>query len=250
MFVQSVIEGLKAILNWHILLGMVAVSVATVGFMILIGVLMTSRDESTGGIKAGAGCLLYGFGGPVIQALSVGFFILLLLPALLADRGFTPGPIVAALSGSLIKMSLFGLGATLLICFIPFVGQVIANTPGVVTFMIGIFVIKPLISQFFSAVTGEKIPAEVFPGFLACVGYVLIGLILCSVLLVVLALIRDQVKRRTDPLGYMLQKHSGDSPGLQWVALMLGAVFGLIPLLMYAKYVALALRALNIGTKV
>ena len=87
MFFQSIFEGLKAIFDWHILVGMAGVSIVSVGFIVAIGAMMASGSESSGGARTGAGCLLYALGGPVIQALGVGFFILLLLPSLLGHGG-------------------------------------------------------------------------------------------------------------------------------------------------------------------
>ena len=246
MFIQSVIEGIKAIFDWHILLGMAGVSIVSVGFITAIGAMMTAGSESTEGARTGAGCLLYALGGPVIQALSVGFFILLLLPALLGDGGFTPAEVVGALSGSLVKVTFLSLLVVLILCFIPGFGKLISDTPGVITFMIGIFIMKPLISRFYKAVTDQKIPSEVFPGFFACVGYVIVGIILCYALFVVLALVRDQMKRRSDPVGHMMEQYGvgGQSGNMQLVGLLVGPAIGLIPLLMYAKYVALKLQEL------
>lgn len=246
MFFQSVIEGIKAIFDLHILVGMAGVSIVSVGFIMAIGAMMASGSESSEGARTGAGCLLYALGGPVIQALGVGFFILLLLPSLLGDGGFTPAEVVGALSGSLVKISLLSLVVVLLLCFIPVLGKLISDTPGVITFMIGIFIMKPLISRFYKAVTDEKIPSDVFPGFFACVGYVIVGIILCYALFIVLALVRDQVKRRSDPVGHMMERYGGggESGSMQLVGMLVGPAIGLIPLLMYAKYVALKLQEL------
>ena len=246
MFLQSIFEGLKAIFDWHILVGMAGVSIISVGFIVAIGAMMASGSESNGGARTGAGCLLHALGGPVIQAIGVGFFILLLLPSLLGDGGFTPTEVVGSLSGSLVKISLLSLVGVLILCFIPGFGKLISDTPGVTTFMIGIFVMKPLISRFYKAVTGQKIPSDIFPGFFACVGYVIVGIVLCFALFMVLALVRDQVKRRSDPVGHMMEQYGGggQSGSLQLIGMLVGPAIGLIPLLMYAKYVALKLQEL------
>lgn len=70
---------------------------------------------------------------------------------------------------------------------------------------------------------------------------------LLGVFHVAVALIADQVKESTDPGGYLMDQYRSE-PGsaMTLIGMLIGPMLGIIPLLMYGQYVALAIQQLNL----
>jgi hypothetical protein len=226
MFWQSVIEGIGALFDWHIIVGAIAVAGISYAVPILSG-LMIGNNES--GARAGAGCIMMLIGGPIAQACAVTLFVLFCFPSIVGSGGFTPIAIAGALWWPVLKYGLLAMIFVLLLSVIPLLGHFIASTPGVPLFLQGIFVIKPFTELLF-AVTGNQIPDSVFPGFWLCVGYAVIGTIICYGAIFAAAWIGTK-KDSSEPSGFPML-----------IGLVLGAISGLIPLLMYGRYIATSLR--------
>lgn len=242
MFWQSVIQGLSSLTNWEIWVGMLAVGLIQVTFVSLLGA-MVMNDKP--GVRSMVGFLLGLSLSPVIQALAVTAFIVLLLPSLFLGRGFTPLELVDALAGTSIKYGLLALALVFVLCFIPIVGGLMSKMPGLPTFLQGILVFRPISKILLYSVLGkDKVSNDFYPGFWACVGYLIIGHILIYVAFIVISIVEDKIKERRDPIGHMLDRHSEEPTTFQFIALQfLSPMLGIIPLLMYAKYVALSVQA-------
>lgn len=242
MFWQSILQGLVSLTYWEIWVGMIAVGLTQIIFTTLIGFLVM-RDDS--GAGATAGCLLQATMGPVIQALAVTAFIVLLLPAMSLSRGFTPAELMAALAGTAIKYGLLALLFVFVLSLIPLVGGIVSKTPGLATFLQGILVFKPISRILVYSLLDRKPPDDIYPGFFACVAYFIIACVLIWIAFVVVSLIADKIKERRDPLGHMLDKYRDEPTTFQLMAIQfMGPMLGIIPLLMYGKYVALNVNAL------
>jgi hypothetical protein len=235
MFWQSIWLGVQALTDWHILVGMAGIAISLLVWRILIG-LLVGNDES--GARMAVGCWLEMLGGPVAQALVVCGFILTCFPSILAGRGFTPPAIISDTAPAAIGFALLGCVGVCLLCFIPLVGGFISDTPGVVTFLQGIFIFRPLAETLFERFShGKHLPNEVFPGFWLCVGYAFVGLVLTYLIMVIAAIANSTV-------GKMRNSYPDQRPSL-WTVLfgmLLGSVCGVIPLLMYGRYLGLALH--------
>ncbi len=57
MFTQSVIEGIKALSDWRIPVGMAGVCIVSVGFITATSVVMRSVSESDPGRDLAVGCI-------------------------------------------------------------------------------------------------------------------------------------------------------------------------------------------------
>jgi hypothetical protein len=225
MFWQSVGSGLLAFSNWHIIVGAFAVLAASIVVPTIAGLTI---GESDSGARMGAGCFIMVIGGPIAQACAVTLFVLFCLPAIMADGGFTPMAVVAVIWSRVLISGLLAMLFVFVLAVMPLIGPFIANTPGVPLFLQGIFVIKPLTKQIFIAATGKQLPDSAFPGIWACIGYVLIGIAVCYTAIFVSALIAP--KRENSSFTF-------------FVGIILGAISGLLPLLMYGRYIAAAIKA-------
>jgi hypothetical protein len=242
MFWQSILQGLFSLTYWEIWIGMVAVGLAQIVFTMLIGLLVMPNDSGAG---ATAGCLLQATMGPVIQALAVTAFIVLLLPAILLGRGFTSPELVAALAVTSLKYGLLALLFVFVLSLIPFIGGIVSKTPGLATFLQGVLIFKPISRILLYSLLDRKPPNDIYPGFWACVAYFIIACVLIWIAFVVVSLIADKIKERRDPVAHMLDRYRDEPTTFQLMAIQfLGPMLGIIPLLMYGKYVALNVRAL------
>ena len=244
MFWQSVGAGLSSILDWHILLGMACVSIASILYPVIVGLTMGDGES---GARTGAGCLLMIVGGPLIQAAAVSGFVLLCLPAIIGGQGFTPAAVIGPLFWPVFKAGFLAMLLVLAFCFIPIVGRFIADTPGVPVFLQGIFMLKPISKKLYYTITdGTRLPDSAFPSFWSCLGYVVIGLVLCWAAFICLAIVADQVKKRRDPLGHMMDQYqSQPSSGMMILGMFIGPTLGIVPLLMYGRFVGLSIQGLQ-----
>jgi len=244
MFWQSVGQGIASLADWHVLVGMAGVSVASLVYPLLVGLTMGSGES---GPRVGAGCLFMLVGGPLVQAAAVSGFVLVCLPAIIGSGGFTPGPLIGPLLWPVLKAGLLAMLLVLMLCFIPVVGKIIADTAGVPVFLQGIFMLKPITKKLYYAITdGQRLPDSAFPSFWNSVGYVLIGLALCWAAFIVAALVADQIKKRTNPVGHMLDQYRSEPTStMTLVGMFIGPLLGIVPLLMYGKYVGLAVQSVR-----
>jgi hypothetical protein len=242
MFWESVLLGIKALADWHILVG-IAFIVAASFIPMVIASAAIGDGESTA--RSTTGCLMAGVGGPIIQAIAVSLFILVCLPSLLLGKGFTPVEVIAQAAWPVMKSGLVALVIVFVLCIVPGIGKLVSSTPGVTIFLQGIIVFRPIARDLYAIVAnGEKLPADVFPGFWLSIAYIGIGIALTWLGLILLALVDDQYQKRADPAGHLIRSYTNEPSGFQVIiAQFVGPICGILPLLMYGRYVALAIRS-------
>lgn len=251
MFWQSVGAGLAGLADWHVQAGILGAALASALFLVP-AILVMPGDQDSGalaGARTGCGCVLALLGAPLCQAAAVTGFLLLCLPAVLGTGGFTPAAAIASLAWPVFKVGFWAFLLVLVLCIVPGLGKLITSTPGVPVFLQGIFILKPILRDLYPIFAdGAHLPDSVFPTFLHCAGYVTIGLVLSVTAFFALFLIREKMRERTDPLGLLLeqtQQRPTPSPREQLIAMFLGPLLGVIPLLMYGRYVSLALASMG-----
>jgi hypothetical protein len=244
MFWQSVIEGVSSLADWHVLVGVVGVSLVSVLYLVVSGLLL---GNASSGARVGAGFAFMFVGGPVFQALAVTGFVLLCLPVIIGSGGFTPAALVGFLWWPVVKQGFIALIIVIVLCFLPIIGRIIAGTPGVPVFLQGVLMLKPISKGLYYVITGgRELPDSAFPSFWQSIGYLVIALVLCWVAFLVIALVSDQIKKRTDPLQHMLDQYQSEPTGAASIAgMFIGPVIGIIPLLMYGRYVHLAIGVIG-----
>src|SRR5258708_31305239 len=119
--------------------------------------------------------------------MAVSLFILFCLPSLLFGTGFTPPGVISEVLIPVLQSCFVTLGLICLLSFIPIVGGVVSQTPGVPVFLQGIFVLGPLTHYLYEAGThGKHLPDTAFPNFWLSLGYVAIGLVITYALMFVI----------------------------------------------------------------
>ncbi|MBA3484184.1 MAG: hypothetical protein H0T51_20450 [Pirellulales bacterium] len=250
MFWESVTAGITRLFDWHILLAAAGVSLSTLLYWIVVGKILSTENE-----RFGPGCLLgfMFFGGPLIQIIAVTCFVFVCLPAIIGQGGFTPASAMGALLWPVLKAGFWAGVLVFLLSCLPIIGGIISNTPGVPVFLQGIFMLKRLSKLIYYGLTDTKLPDSVFPSFWANVGYVILAIVLFYITYLMIAapvaLAAGQIKKRRDPIGHYLDQFkphdNRPSPTVQLVGGMIGPLVGILPLLMYGRYVFLSIGALQ-----
>jgi hypothetical protein len=130
------------------------------------------------------------------------------------------------------------LGLICLLSFIPIVGGVVSQTPGVPVFLQGIFVFGH--TNTLSLRGGDSWKASPRcsnPEFLALLGLCSDWLGITYASIFVISFIVEQLLRR-----FNAENGSGQSGVSFLIGALLGPVVGIVPLLMYSKYVVLYLK--------
>ncbi len=140
-----------------------------------------------------------------------------------------------------------------LLSLVPFLGKIVSETPGLDVFLQGIFILRPIAhSLYYNIADGRTLPNSALPSFWHSLGYVVIGLILCQIGMHVCGIalfgvyeIANEIRKRRDPLGYMLDNRESDpTTSMEIIGGFAGTVIGLVPLLMYGQYISLSMQAL------
>ena len=100
MFWQSVGQGIVSFTDWHIIVGAIGVSLCSLLHVFIGGTIMGDNDSKA---KTGAGCLMMLLGGPILQAFGVSCFILICLPAIIGQGGFTPTELIGPMFWPVLK---------------------------------------------------------------------------------------------------------------------------------------------------
>ncbi len=241
MFWSSVGQGLSTLSHWEVWVGILAIGGANLALLFAVGWIFAS-SRSVGGAASAMG--FHMIGGPIIEATAITAFVVLLLPTLLGGDGFTPSEMAIALMPRAIKYGLCALLFVITLCFVPVVGQLITNVPGLATFLQGILILRPVSRLIITATLGkERMSNDVFPGFFACVGYFIVGLILTAIAFMLISVVADRIRQERDPVGHMLDQYGQEPTALQsLVGLFLGPSLGVIPLLMYGQHIAIGVQ--------
>jgi hypothetical protein len=233
MFWQSVVGGLAVLLHWQVWVAIVVYAALQFAWIMGIGMLMGGNSESGG--RQAAGCLTHMIGGTIFQALLLGGVVLFLTPLMLGGDHAMPLSFFTTFAWPIVKACFLALVITLVLSFLPIVGGLISNTPGVDTFIQGV-----VIFRFFSAGFIERIldranihVANLYPGFWSSVGYLVLATVFVYACFFAFAALGVTLSRN---------RYSEDSPASFFLGMALIPILGMLPLFMYANHVALAIQ--------
>ena len=176
----------------------------------------------------------YMIGGIVLEGILMAFTIAFLLPILLGGLSVTPISEVIPLWWPIVKAGAIAMLAVTVLSLIPIIGGLIAHSPAIETFVEGV-----IIFRFFSEYSVNQMLIEanargsVYPGFWACIGFIIITTVIVYLIIFGLALLS--------------MPFEGTVIG-EFFLIIGGRVFcvlgGMIPLFMYSSYTRLALMQL------
>jgi hypothetical protein len=229
MFWSSIIDGLALFLHWQVWVAMVAYAVVWLGFMVGCGAL--GSDESAKR-TLGAGCL-YMVGGLVLQAVLMGLLVAWLLPIFFGKGQGLALSDLGSIAWPLTKLSLLAMVFVLVLSILPFVGDIVANAPGIQQYILAVAIFRGVLTR---AMNSQGVSSSgAYPSFWIALAF---GVV--SVVLVYAALFGT---------GAALMKSSRDSwtgeERMKTFASLagfgIGLFGGLIPFFMYTQYVRSAL---------
>lgn len=183
-----------------------------------------------------AGCLFTALVGPLFQGLIMSIFVGFYLPMMLGSKEVMSSALVLSFLWPLVKAGFAAVIVVTVLCFVPVLGGLIAQSPGIQNFLLGVIIFR-LVAGPALAEASEKysISSSVYPGFWSAVGYLIIAGLLVRLILYGGAFASSIAKNRTAS-----EKMEAI---LMALAPSLGVLGGLLPLFMYAQHVRLALVA-------
>jgi hypothetical protein len=228
VFWKSIIEGFTILGQWEVWLA--AVLYLAVNFAFLMVVAKMIGEEELGW-RIGAVWLFHMIGGTILHGILMGLTIAFLLPILLGGASAAPISAIGALLWPLIKIGVIAIIAVTILSFIPVIGAFIAHSPGIQAFLEGLIIFRFLSGYAIEQILAEAgIQGSVYPGFWACIGFLIIAGVLVRLIMLgaafVCLLFEDTLAGEVIPV---------------FGGLVLGVLGGMIPLFMYSSYVQLSL---------
>jgi len=232
MFWQSVLGGIGVLAHWQVWIALVLY--AGLQFAWLIGIGMLMGNSESGGLMA-AGCLTHMIGGTVLQSLLLGGVVLFLTPIMLGGDHAMPLGFFTTFAWPIVKACFFALVISFAIAFLPIIGRLITDTPGLDAFIQGIIIFRLFSGAFIEYLLKEanlNVP-NLYPGFWSSVGYFVLAIVLFYICLFIFAALGTTITRN---------QYGGESGASFIVGMALMQILGLLPLFMYANHVTLAIQ--------
>ena len=229
MFWKSIIEGLAVFGHWQIWIAAIIYTATLFGFMMVFALVFWKNEEAPRRILMGS--LSYMVGGIVLEGALMALMIAFLLPILLGGSSINPVSEIISLLWPIVKIGLIAMVAVTILCIIPFIGGLIAHSPGIQTFLEGIIIFRLLSGYAIDTIlTTANVQGNVYPGFWACIGFLIIAAVIVRLVMFGMAFLCVTFEDTT--VGELIPVVVGS---------MLGALGGMIPLFMYCSYVRISL---------
>ena len=223
MFWKSILEGLLLLGHWEFW-------AAFFGYMVLfVAFNWITYLVSGKGQNENRGCVFVALFGPFYEGVTIGIFILCLLPTLFAEGGLPP---IAAVITSLIFLGIAAFASVVglfVLSVIPVLGHFMKAMPAAYKFVQGVIIFRIMI-----AFAEHNEPQIAFPSILALFAYLAIGVLLGGVI--------------TTLLGLRYLQPSATEPDEKYTSFMAnvgmpaaGSLMGLFPLMMYMAYASLSM---------
>lgn len=224
MFWSSVLHGFKVLAHWEVWLALVLYGVATFVWLWLIGRVLGGGES---GKRQVAGCFVHAIGGTLYQGLLQTLLVVWLMPIMLGGDDAIDLSYVPSFIGPLVFAAIISTVVVFFLTIVPLVGSLLENTPGLDTFLQGMIIFRLFSASYLSQVSGDS-GGSVYPGFWHSAGYVLVALVATWTLMLSLS-----------ALAHRFSKSEEESEGVLFLlAPSLLKLAGLLPLFMYAGYVA------------
>lgn len=238
MFWRSIAVGVQMLFtHWEIWLSAVVYVIIFLGYLFLFG---TALSKSANSDRAQmTGCLTYMITGPAVQGILVSFMVTGLLPILCGSDDFLPFSFLIENWWPIAKAGLLTIIVTIILMFIPVVGEFISRTPGTVIFIQGIIVYKLLIHHVLrDVIKYPNLSVDIFPGFWTSIGFLILSIVFVYIFTLVSIYI-------------LLRSKVVDSDTINSLSFITGNLVGVLPGLLsiciYCSYVNLKI-AQNITT--
>lgn len=217
MFWSSIIGGLKVLTFWEVYLAAIIFTIISVGPMVIIG-LIGEKNKAVGCL---GGMLI----APVFQALATLIFVFTLFPIILGfaeDAAWSfPWKVLLLSPWPMIKVALIIMLATIILSFIPVLGQ-IQSLHTFASGAISLILVLGILHSAYPNIPVEKI--NIMPGILTIIGFLAIAGIFSWASTMLVALTATAMGERAKEYTML-------------IAFPLGGVFGFIPVFIYGSYI-------------
>jgi len=234
MFWKSIITGLSILGHWQVWVAVVLYMAISFVFLFLIVRRTKKAGEDESGSRIAKGFLFYMIGGIVLEGILMGLMIVFLLPILLGGSSAAPISEIIILLWPIIKIGIIASLVVTVLSIIPFIGEFIASSPGIQTFLEGVIIFRLLSGYAIEQMLTEaNVQGSVYPGFWPSLGFLIIAGILIFVIMIGFASL--SVLLEGTLVGELMPTVIGP---------VLGILGGIIPLFMYISYVQLSIMQL------
>lgn len=233
VFWMSISEGLLILRHWQVWVAVILYMAINLAFLMIISIATIGKGDQSGGRMA-MGCLFHTVGGAVLHALLMGSMVAFLLPILLGGTSATPISAIVSLLWPIVKAGVIAIVVVTILAFIPLIGQLIADSPGIHAFLEGVIILRVLSGYAIDQILTEAdVQGIVYPGFWESIGFLVIAGVLVRVVMFGVALLSVPLKDTT-----------GGELMTMTVGPVLGVLGGIIPLFMYSSYIRLSIMQL------
>lgn len=232
MIWEAITTGFEVLGKWQLWvasLSFAAIFIVTY-LLVAYGLSKTSENEKTAPLGCVAGAIIPTF----IQVVFISILIVFLLPILMGGDEFTPFSYISDEWWRIVKAGFFGFAILMLIAFIPIIGELATNTPGVSIFVIGMVIFHKIAGsslRHIQELNGTHIDIE--PDFWSIIGFIILAwVIVWSLTFVIITILTSTkiVKPEMMELGALL------------LGPAIGVIPGLIALVVYISYVILKIK--------
>lgn len=231
MFWHSVLNGLSVLLHWQVWVALALFGLAHLVWLLGVGLLMGNSDS---GRRMAAGCLTHMIGGTVLQAVLLGLLVFFLTPIMLGGNQAMPVSLIGTLAWPILVASFTALVVGFLLAFIPIVGGLITNTPGLSDFIEGIIIFRIFSAAFLEGFLEKAgLSTDIYPGFWQSMGYFILATIFVYACLFAFAAAGTKLSR---------DRFSGEGTPSMFAGMIMPRLLGLVPLFMYANYATLSIQ--------
>jgi cytochrome b561 len=232
MFWDSIISGFSVLGTWQFWAASLSfIAIFIFLFVILgFGIAKTMENGKTAPIGCLAGMIL-----PILlQVVSITLLVVFLLPILMGGDELTPLTYFNEEWWKILKAGFIGFIILMLIGFIPVIGDLATQIPGVSVFVIGMIIFHALIGSTLQGILEiNNIEKDLTPGFWTIIGFIIFAAIIVLILttligisLMTLGIIDEEILEN----------------GALLIGPAIGVVPGLIALAIYISYVMLMVK--------
>ncbi len=232
MIWEAIKTGLEILGHWQFWVASIIFSAIFIITFLLLGFGLSKTMENQKTVVLG--CV----GGAILPSLLQVFFIsmlvVFLLPLFMGGDELTPLTYLSDEWWRIVKAGFFGFVILMLIAFIPVIGQMATNTPGVSIFIIGMVIFHRIAGsslRYVQEINGTNIDLK--PDFWSIIGFIILAWIIVWLFTLVIVTILTSLNVISDDM-------------METGALFLGPAIGVIPgllaLSVYISYVILKLK--------
>lgn len=232
MIWEAIKTGFEVLGQWQLWVASLSFAAIFIVIYLLFGFALAKSTENEK--NAALGCVAGAIIPTILQVVFISILIVFLLPILMGGDEFTPISYISDEWWRIVKAGFLGLVILIGVAFIPVIGELATNTPGVSIFVIGMAIFHRIAGsslRHFQELNGTNV--DIKPDFWTIIGFIILAWIIVWALTFVIITILTSTK--------LLNTETMKS-GALLLGPAIGVIPGLIALSVYISYVLLKLK--------